>query len=89
METRQDQPASGQLDWTDDIVVKTTKVLTTTGGTVWDAARRAAKYMQAMQQQIGLQEPGVKANATLYPVEVVEVDCFCQRLYKMAVDVGV
>lgn len=57
-DTAQQRPA-----WVNDIAIHTTKVLTTTGGTVWDAARRAAKYLEAMQQQIGIQQPGVKVRA--------------------------
>ncbi|KAF6263177.1 putative methyltransferase-domain-containing protein [Scenedesmus sp. NREL 46B-D3] len=47
-------------DWTDDITVQTTKHLTTTGGTVWNAARRCASFLESEAKKIGLDRPGVR-----------------------------
>ncbi|WIA08326.1 hypothetical protein OEZ85_007768 [Tetradesmus obliquus] len=47
-------------DWIDDITVQTTKQLTTTGGTVWNAARRCAGYLEHEATIIGLDRPGVR-----------------------------
>lgn len=48
--------------WARDVVVRTTTVLTTTGGTVWGAARRAVDYFEAAAPAIGLDRPGIKVR---------------------------
>jgi len=53
---------SGTKPWERDVLVTTTTVLSTTGGTVWGAAHRAIDYLEAVQQQIGLTRPGVRVS---------------------------
>jgi hypothetical protein len=47
------------VEWAPPIEVDTTTTLSTTGGHVWDAARRMYKFLSVMSSQIGLNKPGV------------------------------
>ncbi|GIL66118.1 hypothetical protein Vafri_19720 [Volvox africanus] len=45
--------------WVHDIVTEHA-ALTTTGGTVWDAARRLCSFLEEMGHELGLSRPGLK-----------------------------
>jgi hypothetical protein len=48
-----------------DVLVATTTVLTTTGGTVWGAAHRALDFLEAERDAVGLTRPGVRVSRAL------------------------
>ncbi|PNW73462.1 hypothetical protein CHLRE_14g632839v5 [Chlamydomonas reinhardtii] len=50
---------SSQQPWKYDIATEHAS-LTTTGGRIWDAARRLASYLEAMSGPLGLQRPGLR-----------------------------
>ncbi|KAG2431210.1 hypothetical protein HXX76_009738 [Chlamydomonas incerta] len=63
-ELRPQPPPRGPDDtpaqpWRYDIVTEHAS-LTTTGGRIWDAARRLASYLEAMSGPLGLQRPGLR-----------------------------
>lgn len=51
-----------QPGWVHDVRIQTTTKLSTTGGTVWDAARRACAFLEALPPSAGLQRQGLQVR---------------------------
>jgi hypothetical protein len=52
----------GDTSWLLDVQTVTTTVLTTTGGTLWNAANRCMQYLEAAAVQVGLDRPGIRVS---------------------------
>jgi hypothetical protein len=58
--------ASGPGTWHHGVRVVTTTKLTTTGGTVWGAARAALEFFEACPNAAGLATPGARVRGCFF-----------------------
>ena len=54
----------------------TGKTMTTTGGKVWDAARRMAEFLEASQDELQLRRPGAACVRRVYNTPALHAQTF-------------